>query len=95
MKFIKVLPFFSELDNDFLDCGLWESDTNICELQEDNTCTKYSTEYFGTTDSREPKFCFKHFRLDVVSGDGHTNYKLITAKEYEQKMLVANQQKFI
>lgn len=95
MKFIKVLPFYSELDNDFLDCGLWEEEYNICELQEDGKCLKNNTEFFGTTDSTEPKFCFRHFRLDVVSGDGKTNYKLVSKKEMEKKLVVANHKQTI
>ena len=86
MKFIKTLPIYSELDGDFLDVGAWESEENICELQEDKRCLKNNIEYFGTTDSREPKFCFKHFIVDVVSGDGKTNYKLISEKEMKKKV---------
>lgn len=95
MKFIKALPFYSKLGEDYLDCGLWESDTNLCELIEEGNCTKNSTEYFGTTDSLEPKFCFKHFRLTVVSGDGITNYKLVSAKEVEQELLLAKSKQTI
>ena len=95
MKFLKALPYFSELDGDFLDCGLWEADENICELQDDGKCLKNSFEFFGTTDSHEPKFCFKHFLFDVVSGDGKTNYKLVTEKEMMRKMALANSKKTI
>jgi hypothetical protein len=74
------MPFYSELDDSQTDCGLWESETNVCEFQgERGTVGACDTSglYYGTTDSREPKFCARHFYQLVVSGDGTTNYRLI------------------
>jgi hypothetical protein len=57
---------------------LWQSNENICEFQDDppNACDP-SGLFYGTTDSREPKFCARHFYQQVVAGDGESNYKLI------------------
>lgn len=73
MKFIKLLPFVTVLDDpkDTLDCGLWQSGINECEMQGakrgiDN-CDN-SGFYYGTSDSREPKFCARHFYQNVVNG---------------------------
>lgn len=78
MKFIKLLPFDSILDDDKLDCGLWQSKKNICEFQSDLKVQKCDTSgfYYGTTDELEPKFCARHFYQLVVSGDGKSNYTL-------------------
>jgi hypothetical protein len=78
MKYIKDMPFYSVLGEDQTDCGLWQSDENICELKDDppNVCD-HSGLFYGTTDSREPKFCARHFYQHLVAGDGETNYKLV------------------
>jgi hypothetical protein len=46
-----------------LDSALWHDDENICELSDDNhqQCVVEFGFFFGTTDSREPKFCPAHF----------------------------------
>jgi hypothetical protein len=84
MKFIQQLPFYSFMDGDVLEVGLWESSENICEHQnlEENTCLAGA--YYGTTDEMEPKFCARHFFQDVVSGDGKSNYKLISTEEAQK-----------
>ena len=78
MKFIKTLPFESILDEDVLDCGLWQSETNECEFHNDKKVGKCddSGYYYGTTSEREPKFCARHFYELVVNGNGTDNYKL-------------------
>ena len=77
MKFLKDMPFYSELGGDKTDCALYQGNENICDLQDDSrgACDP-SGMFYGTTDSREPKFCARHFYQEVVSGDGTTNYKL-------------------
>lgn len=74
----------SLMDNDLTDCALWQSDENICELQDPAQQTQFdgmpcdpSGYYYGTSDSRDPKFCAYHFYTEVVSGDGKTNNKLV------------------
>lgn len=81
MKFIKSMPFHSELDNEFnCDTAVYSSKTNICEFQssqdEDGVCDP-SGHYYGTSDDREPKFCPRHFYQLVVNGDGDKDYKLV------------------
>lgn len=92
MKLLKVIPFFSKLDDDYLDIAIWESDENICDLVEPSRKCTNTTEYFGTSDSREPKFCPHHFFGQVVSGNGIDNYKLVHEKEVPKYIFpVANQ----
>ena len=78
--FIKDMPFYSELGGDKTDCALWQSDENICDLRasEPGVCDP-SGLYYGTTDSREPKFCGRHFyhRVVLSDGDGETGYELV------------------
>ena len=78
MKFLRQMPFYALLGQDKTDCGLWRSADNICELRDDslNVCDP-SGLFYGTTDSREPTFCARHFYQHVVAGDGETNYKLV------------------
>lgn len=84
MQFIKALPVYSLLDDNVMDVGLWESAKNICEFATDPNEFCVEGNYYGTTDEYEPKFCAKHFFGEVVSGDGKTNYKLITEKEAQK-----------
>lgn len=85
MKFIKLLPFDSILDDDPIDCALWQSEDNLCEFQMHNPALAGQARvgncdnsgfYYGTSDEDEPKFCAKHFYQQVVNGDGKSNYKL-------------------
>jgi hypothetical protein len=48
-----------------IDAGLRSDARGVCDP---------SGFFYGTSD--EPKFCARHFYLEVVSGDGETNYKL-------------------
>lgn len=83
MKYVKQLPFDSILDGDITDAALWSRDDDdpesLCEFQssqeKDGKCDT-SGLFYGTGDSREPKFCARHFYQHVVNGDGKTNYKL-------------------
>jgi hypothetical protein len=75
MKLIAHLPFVSVLDGDESSVCAWESNENVCEYDLPE-CVVNGT-YFGTDDSREPKFCQRHFFGDVTNGDGHGNYKLV------------------
>lgn len=57
MRLKSYLPY----DNDSeLDCGMWWSDVPACEFDDEN-CLNSCGLYFGTMDSREPKFCAYHF----------------------------------
>ena len=78
MKPIKLLPYTSVLDTEETLCQLWQSDNNVCEFQTDAAVGLCDTSgiYYGTDDSREPKFCARHFYQRVVSGNGITNYML-------------------
>ena len=76
MKFVRDLPFASVLGEDSLDCVLWESAENACELENEDGLCDPSGYYYGTSDSREPKFCARHFYLRIVNGDGEANYRL-------------------
>lgn len=57
-----------------LDVAIWHSDTNACEFHEEGCLTHHGI-YFGTSDSREPKFCPLHYFgetgyvLEVVEKD--------------------------
>lgn len=84
-EFVKDMPFYSELDGK-TDCAIWQSGEHICELKDDGrgVCDP-SGLFYGTTDSREPKFCARHFYMDIVSGNGKTNYKLMTGTRSEEK----------
>jgi hypothetical protein len=81
MRLLQILPYSSIINGDEeLDCALWHSSTNICERQpttvDDSTgLCDTSGLYYGTSDSREPKFCARHFYQSVM-GDGVTNYRL-------------------
>ena len=80
MKLIQQLPFESQFDDQRLECGLWQSDENICDLNGGSTICDPSSLYYGTLDSREPHFCARHFYQEVVIGDGAINYKLLDRK---------------
>lgn len=84
MKFIKLMPFHSELDWNKFDTAVYQSSKNVCEFQssqdQDGKCDP-SGHYYGTSDEREPKFCARHFYRLVVNGDGVTNHKLVDNKE--------------
>lgn len=80
-----MLPYDSELDGDLTDCALWKAenpdDHITCEYNSDRDIPNVglcdnSGYFYGTSDSREPKFCARHFYQHVVSGDGKSNYKL-------------------
>ncbi len=74
MRYVKQMPLQSELDDQRLECGIWQSDANVCELQSDvaGACDT-SGLYYGTNDERETKFCARHFYRVVVSGDGESS----------------------
>ena len=85
MKYIKQLPFDCVLDDARLDCGLWSSDRNACEMKNDDAegqCDD-SGLYYGTCDSHAPKFCARHFYQSAVAGDGKGNYMLVS-REHEE-----------
>lgn len=73
IKYVTELPIVASLGEDETEVVIWESDSNICEMQEDSKCNGL---YYGTSDVNEPKLCGYHF-YDSVRGDGKTNYKLI------------------
>lgn len=76
MKLVKEMPFYSVLDDNEFDCVLWQSQKQICEANDgSHGACDTSGFYYGTSDSREPKFCARHF-YDVVSGDGNGDYGL-------------------
>lgn len=75
MKLITILSFVSTIDDSEFSVAAWESPKNICDI-DDSSCLVTGL-YFGTDDSREPKFCPRHYFLDIVSGDGHSNYNLV------------------
>ena len=71
MRYIKPLPFRSQYETDDpLDCALWQSDTTICEFNAAGEHCDPSGLYYGTTDEREPKFCARHFYLQVIAEAG-------------------------
>lgn len=82
MRLLQILPYNSVINgDDESDVALWHSNTNICERQpttlDDSTgLCDTSGLYYGTSDSREPKFCARHFYQEIVMGDGVTNYRL-------------------
>ena len=80
MKFIKLMPFESEMDGDKTPCGLWSGEDNLCDYNDKarsaGNCDD-SGFYYGTDNELEPKFCARHFYQFVVSGDGKTNYQLV------------------
>lgn len=76
MHQIKALPFCSQhLSESLIDCVLWQSDTNICEFNPAHVSDPTDTQglcdpsglYYGTFDSREPKFCARHFYLRMIA----------------------------
>ncbi len=79
MQQIKTLPFRSQYESDdSFACVLWQSDTNICEfsfarMPEPTDVVRAcdpSGLFYGTCDAREPKFCARHFYLQVIAGTG-------------------------
>ena len=76
LKHVKQMPFFSFLDGHKLEVCLWKSKHLICEFDGKGRCDE-SGYFYGTLDSREPKFCARHFYQEIVSGNGKTNYKLV------------------
>ena len=67
---LNIIAFLPEdRDNSELDVAMWQSDSNICECQGDGghlECQTRDGIYFGTSDSREPKFCPAHFFGDTA-----------------------------
>lgn len=84
MKYVKHLPFKSELDGVQTETALWKSEENACEMYDPQQVTQIdgvgecdnSGLYYGTGSELEPKFCARHFYQIVVNGDGKINYKL-------------------
>ena len=79
MRLLQILPYNTVINgDDELDVALWHSNRNICEMNTsqhtDGLCDT-SGLYYGTSDSREPKFCARHFYQSNM-GDGVTNYRL-------------------
>jgi hypothetical protein len=84
MKYVRLLPFWSELDGEKFECVLWQADENICDVRElaDSYCDT-SGSFYGTGDEREPKFCARHFYQGIVDGDGFMNYRLVERHDLE------------
>jgi len=76
MEFVTNMPFDSVLGDDTLSVALWKSDKNVCEYSKDSTNCDTSGLYYGTDDVDEPKFCARHFYMNIVSGNGKSNYAL-------------------
>ena len=67
--FVKTLPFTAKYDGQTHEVALFQSDKNknICEYHNDDSECDNSGHYYGTRDIHEPKWCAKHFYLNVVS----------------------------
>jgi hypothetical protein len=79
-------------DND-IDVAVFYSEKNECEMQDDRAlqdikCTTTHNLYFGTSDSREPKFCPAHYFSDlgytIEQLDGYTCTKCGVIHDVEQ-----------
>jgi hypothetical protein len=94
MKYIENLPFYSFIEGqEVLDCAIWESKENICELQltsieTDTGSCDNSGILYGTSNEDDPKFCARHFYQVVVGGDGVTKPKLIDIPDAKIRGLV-------
>lgn len=82
MKYLQLLNLEARLpdekEGEGLDCAMFHSPENICELQDTHDCITDNGLYFGTSDSREPKFCPRHY----FTGTGYT---LHTKKSTEHR----------
>jgi hypothetical protein len=59
---LKLTAFLPEdKENSSLDTAMWYSNENLCERADEGGCITKNGLYFGTQDSREPKFCPRHF----------------------------------
>lgn len=77
MKILQSLNLTAYLpedrENSEIDVAMWHSDENICALKDDAAVTQFDGTdcitkhgiYFGTSDSREPKFCPAHYFGDL------------------------------
>ena len=92
MAYVAQLPFVSRLRSDHsptdekptFDVVIWQSATNICEQREFGfgRCDTGEGLYYGTSDSREPKFCPRHY-YEMHFGE-RASYQLLdqTIEEY-------------
>lgn len=80
MKFVSSLPWELEMEDHKLDAALFAVDESgyKCEFSTDEGATRCHSAPFaiGTSDSREPKFCLKHY-FEINDGDGKGNYKIV------------------
>lgn len=77
MKEVSVLPWELEIDNQRLDAVLYkvENGRYKCEFESEGKCSPQPF-CIGTSDSREPKFCFEHY-FENCEGDGITSYRIV------------------
>ena len=63
---LNLTSFLSgEKETSSLDVAMWRAQENVCELADQGACVTEHGYYFGTSDSREPKFCPAHFFGDL------------------------------
>jgi len=76
MKRIKQMPWVLELDGEEVhDCFLFEGDASDCEMAGKGGCGT-SKCFLGTGDSREPKFCLRHY-FELNGDDREGGYKIV------------------
>ena len=72
-----MLPWILEIDDNQLDAVLYavEGSEYQCDSEDKDEChpAPYS---IGTSDTHEPRYCFKHY-FEGCQGDGSTDYKLV------------------
>lgn len=76
-----ILPFIlKDTDGNEHGASLWRNDADVCELKGDGNCVKNGF-YYGTEDSREPKFCARHYFAGTNCESGF--YKIVDKNIYE------------
>lgn len=77
MKYLQELPWVLVLDDNRLDAVLYAvyGGEYKCDLEGDGSCHP-APFAIGTSDTHEPKFCFKHY-FEGCAGNGFTDYEVV------------------
>lgn len=78
MKLVRMMPWALKLDDNTLDCALYEGGPSQCEMLGEGECST-ALYYLGSSDGHDLRFCLSHYFK--INGDNEAgNWRIVFDK---------------